>query len=75
ELPELVRGYRKLPRELQRQALHGGSSPERQLIEGLSTIDEQIGRMQEQLAADDMQALAVHQRYLELKYKREDDGL
>jgi hypothetical protein len=71
ELPELVRGYRKVPRALQQQPLHGGSSPERQLIEGLSTIDEQIGRMHEQLAADDLQALAVHQRYLDLKYKRD----
>jgi hypothetical protein len=71
ELPELVRGYRKVPRALQQQPLHGGSTPERQLIEGLTTIDEQIGRMHEQLAADDLQALAVHQRYLDLKYKRD----
>ncbi|MEY4580167.1 MAG: hypothetical protein RL701_4870 [Pseudomonadota bacterium] len=73
ELPELVSGYRKVPRELQQKAMHGGSSPERQLIEGLTTIDEQIGRMHEQLASDDLQALATHQRYLDLKYKREDE--
>jgi hypothetical protein len=73
ELPELVSGYRKVPRALQQQPLHGGSTPEHQLIEGLATIDEQIGRMHEQLASDDLQALAVHQRYLDLKYKRDDE--
>ena len=73
ELPELVRGYLKVPRALQTQPLHGGLSPEKQLIEGLGTIDEQIGRLQEQLAADDLRALATHQRYLDLKYKRDDE--
>ena len=75
ELPELVRGYLKVPRALQSQPLHGGLSPEKQLIEGLGTIDEQIGRLHEQLAADDLRALATHQRYLDLKYKRDDDEL
>lgn len=73
ELPELVSGYRRVPRALQRQPLHGGSTPERQLLDGLATIDEQMGRVQEQLAADDMHALATHQRYLDLKYKRDDE--
>jgi hypothetical protein len=71
ELPELVRGYQKVPRALQQQPLHGGLSPERQLVEGLATIDQQIGRVHEQLAADDLHALATHQRYLDLKYKRD----
>lgn len=73
ELPELVRGYRKVPRALQQQPLHGGLSPERQLMEGLATIDVQIGRLQETLASDDMRALATHQRFLDLKYKRDDE--
>jgi hypothetical protein len=73
ELPELVRGYLKLPRALRTQPLHGGASPEKQLVEGLGTIDEQIGRLQQQLAADDLKALATHQRYLDLKYKRDDE--
>src|SRR5262245_6757584 len=46
ELPELVRGYQKVPAKLQQQPLHGGASPERQLLEGLRTIDEQLGRIQ-----------------------------
>lgn len=73
ELPELVRGYRKVPHALAQQPLYGGASPERQLIEGLETIDAQIGRVHERLAADDLHALATHQRYLELKYKRKED--
>ena len=73
ELPELVHGYQKVPAALRTQSLHGGLSPERQLVEGLNTIDEQIGRLHEQLAANDLHALATHQRYLELKYKADEE--
>lgn len=73
ELPELVHAYRKVPAGLQTKPLHDGPSPERQLLEGLATIDDQIGRMHERLAADDLHALATHQRYLDLKYKRDDE--
>jgi hypothetical protein len=73
ELPELVRGYTKVPLALAQQPLYGGATPERQLVEGLETIDAQIGRVHERLAADDLHALATHQRFLELKYKRKDE--
>jgi hypothetical protein len=69
ELPELVSGYQKVPRALQRQPLHGGESPDRQLVDGLATVEKAIGRIHERLAADDMRALATQQRYLEIKYK------
>jgi hypothetical protein len=69
ELPELVRGYRKVPPALQRQPLHGGASPDQRLVEGLVTIGEEIDRMHARLAADDLHALATQQRYLEVKYK------
>jgi hypothetical protein len=69
ELPELVRGYQRVPRKLQRAPSLGGSSPERQLIDGLATIDQQLARIHERLAAEDLRALATHNRYLELKYK------
>lgn len=73
ELPELVQGYQKLPRELQRKPLHGGPTPERRLVEGLATIDDEIARLQTRLAADDLHALATQQRYLQMKYKRDDE--
>ncbi len=71
ELPELVSGYQKVPRALRGQALHGGTSPDRQLQDGLSTIDEQLEQLQTRLASEDMKALATQQRYLELKYKND----
>jgi hypothetical protein len=73
ELPELVTAYRKVPSGLQTKPLHDGPTPERRLIDGLDTIDEQIGHMHERLAAEDLHALATHQRYLDLKYKRDDE--
>jgi hypothetical protein len=73
ELPELVNAYRKVPKGLQQKPLYDGPSPERQLLEGLATIDEQIGRMHERLATEDLHALATHQRYLDMKYKRDDE--
>jgi hypothetical protein len=71
ELPELVSGYQKVPRALQQQPLHGGPSPDRQLVEGLTTVEQAIARIHERLAADDIHALATQQRYLDLKYKRD----
>lgn len=73
ELPELVRGYRKLPPALTRQPLYGGSTPEQQLIDGLETVDKQLLRLHERLAKSDLHALAAHKRYLELKYGRDDE--
>jgi hypothetical protein len=73
ELPELLRSYHKVPRALTQQPLYGGPSPERQLVEGLETIDKQVARVHEQLATDDLHALATHQRFLDMKYNRKDD--
>jgi hypothetical protein len=71
ELPELVRGYQRVPRAMKDKPTHGGKSPDRQIVEGLSTIDEELERVQAQLAAEDMRALATQQRYLEMKYRRD----
>ena len=70
ELPELVRGYVKVPVAFRQQPLYGGKTPEVQLLEGLETIEQQIGDVHKRLAGDDLHALATHQRYLDLKYKR-----
>ena len=69
ELPELVRGYQKVPPALRRQPLNGGPSPDKQLLEGLGTIGEEIARMNARLADGDLKALATQQRFLEIKYK------
>lgn len=67
-LPELVAGYRNIPEPLRRQE-HNGRVPERQLVEGLEVIDREIGSMTENLAAGNLDKLATHNRFLELKYK------
>jgi hypothetical protein len=73
ELPQLISGWHKVPTALRTQPLYGGASPERQLIEGLEIIDKQLTRLHEQLAKDDLHALATHQRYLDLKYNNKDE--
>jgi hypothetical protein len=69
ELPELIRGYQKVPPSLRRQPLNGGPSPDKQLVEGLGTIGEEIARMNARLADNDLKALATQNRFLEIKYK------
>ncbi|WP_419826400.1 hypothetical protein [Sphingomonas sp.] len=72
ELPELVRGYQRVPPSLRRQPLDGGPSPDRQLVDGLTTIEEEVRRMNARLAAGDLKALATQNRFLEIKYRGED---
>ena len=47
---------------------HNGRVPDRQLLDGLSLIEREIGEMTENLARGDLDKLAAHGRYLELKY-------
>ncbi len=46
-----------------------GRSPDRQLVEGLRVVDEELGRMGADLAHGDLHRLATQQRYLEIKYR------
>lgn len=71
ELPELVRGYQRVPPNLRRTPVDGGASPDRQLTDGLGTIGEEIARMNARLASGDLKALATQNRFLEIKYKGE----
>jgi hypothetical protein len=66
-LPGLVDSYTRIPTGLRRKE-HVGSTPERQLVEGLNLIADEIGTMSEQLAQGELDALAVRGRYLETKY-------
>lgn len=67
-LPELVSGYQSIPAPLRREE-RNGRVPEKQLIEGLSVIDAEIGRMSEAMASGDLDKLATQNRFLELKYQ------
>ena len=68
ELPELVEGYKRVPDHLRKDS-GDGRSPEKQLVEGLGIVEEEIGRMTRQLAAGELDALATQGKYLELKYR------
>jgi len=65
ELPELVRGYQRVPEQLRRQG------PDAQLVEGLRLVESELGRMTEQLASGHLDKLATQGKYLELKYRTE----
>jgi len=67
-LPELVSGYQSIPLPLRGQP-RNGRVPDAQLVEGLSVIEQEIATMTEQLASGDLDKLAAHNRYLELKYQ------
>jgi hypothetical protein len=76
QLPELVTGFRRIPKPLQSEPRHeGGTSPEQQLIDGLSVIEKQLAEASANIASGDLDRLATHQRYLELKYQSEDGSV
>ncbi len=68
ELPELVKGYTRVPQALRRVDTDG-IIPEQQLVEGLRVVDTELARMSEQLARGDLEKLAIQGKYLELKYQ------
>jgi len=68
ELPELVKGYTRVPVSLRRVDTDG-IIPEQQLVEGLRVVDTELARMSEQLARGDLEKLAVQGKFLELKYQ------
>jgi hypothetical protein len=63
-----VTGYQSIPEPL-RHTPRNGRVPDAQLVEGLSVIEQEIGAMTQQLASGDLDKLATHNRYLELKYQ------
>jgi hypothetical protein len=68
ELPELVRGYQRVPPQLRRQG------PDAQLVDGLRLVDSELVRMTEQLASGHLDQLATQGKYLELKYRGEESA-
>jgi|TARA_R100000501_G_scaffold17834_1_gene34240 hypothetical protein len=65
ELPRLVTSYIDVPASYR----EAGGNADRQLHEGLATISAELKRLSEQLAAGDLDRLAIEGRFLEIKYK------
>lgn len=72
QLPELIKGYQRVPDQL-RKVDRFGQSPDKQLVDGLSLIDQEISQMSTQLAQGDLDALATRGRYLQVKYRGDDE--
>lgn len=70
-LPGMVESWRRIPPHL-RTEQRGGRTADEQLTDGLGRISGEIDAITRQLAAGDLDALAVRGRYLDSKYG---DGL
>ncbi|MES2987509.1 MAG: hypothetical protein V4808_06365 [Pseudomonadota bacterium] len=68
QLPELVKGYARVPEPL-RRVERSGLTPDQQLAQGLQVIDDEIAEMSTQLAQGDLDLLATRGRYLQIKYQ------
>jgi len=70
-LPGMVESYRRIPANLRRET-RDGRNADQQLTDGLGKISQEIDAVTRQLAAGDLDALAVRGRFLDYKYG---DGL
>lgn len=68
QLPELVKGYARVPEPL-RRVERNGLTPDQQLAQGLQLIDDEIAEMTSQLAQGDLDNLATRGRFLQIKYQ------
>lgn len=66
-LPGMVASYRKIPAHLRAEE-RGGRNADQQLVDGLGKISAEIDGITRQLAAGDLDALAVQTRYLDYAY-------
>ncbi|UZK65796.1 hypothetical protein [Sphingomonas sp. M1-B02] len=73
QLPELVKGYTRVPEPL-RRVERNGLTPDQQLAQGLQVIDDEIAEMSAQLAQGDLDLLATRGRYLQIKYQGDGEG-
>lgn len=70
QLPELVKGYARVPEPL-RTVERNGLTPDQQLAQGLQLIDDEIAEMTAHIAQGDLDALATRGRYLQIRYADE----
>lgn len=68
QLPDFVRGYNEVPRDL-RATPRNGKTPDQQLVDGLGVIDGELADMSASLAQGQLDSLETRRRYLEIKYK------
>lgn len=66
-LPGMVESWRKIPPHLRKEQ-RGGRDADEQLVDGLGKISKEIDEISRNLAAGDLDALAVRGRYLDYKY-------
>ena len=70
QLPAFIGDYGRVPPSL-RTVERNGRSPDAELVDGLKLIDRQIGEMTQRLAESDLDQLQTRGRFLELKYRGE----
>lgn len=68
QLPAFVNDYAQVPPTL-RTMPRNGKTPDAELVDGLSLIEQEIAEMTERLAQGDLDSLATRGRYLEMKYR------
>jgi len=67
DLPEMIEGFQRIPERL-RYEERGGSTPARQLEDGLALIGRELDSINRQLAEGSLDDLAIRTRYLDYKY-------
>lgn len=71
-LPDMIHSYRKIPDHLRREE-RIGSTPEKQLIDGLGKISGEIDQVTRKLAEGSLDDLAIRTRYLDYKFGDADE--
>ena len=66
-LPGTIEAWRRIPPHLRREE-RGGETPDKQLTDALGKISAEIDEVTRQLAAGDLDNLAIRSRYLDYRY-------
>lgn len=66
-LPSMLDSYRRIPANLRRED-RAGRTPDQELAQGLGKISQEIDQVTRQLAAGDLDNLAIRGRYLDYRY-------
>ena len=67
DLPEMIEGFRRIPPSMRTQQ-NAGTTPARQLEDGLRLINTELASINRQLAQGSLDDLAIRGRFLEYKY-------